>query len=61
MLENGRSEEENQNSEVSVKKRIFGKVLIVLKDQSCLKSYRKGTRVIMSASYIYIKFLFSYF
>ena len=47
---------ENDRYKLVLEKRIFGKVLIVHMDLSCLKSYRNGNRIIIPVSYIYIIF-----
>ena len=48
---------ENDRYKLVLEQRIFGKVLIVHMDLSCLKSYRNGNRIIIPVSYIYIIFL----
>ena len=49
---------ENDRYKLVLEKRIFGKVLIVHMNLSCLKSYRNGNRIIIPVfSYIYIKFI----
>ena len=52
---------ENDRYKLVLEKRIFGKVLIVHMDLSCLKSYRNGNRIIIPVSYIYINFFLCYF
>ena len=52
---------ENDRYKLVLEKRIFGKVLIVHMDLSCLKSYRNGSRIIIPVSYIYINFFFFFF
>ena len=52
---------EHDRYKLVLEKRIFGKVLIVHMDLSCLKSYRNGKRIIIPVSYIYIKFFFLFF